>query len=359
LTENRILIAEKINAIAIEGGTNIYDAIYYAAGYLKEKAASRRKVIILISDNLHSPETNTSGPRRFTAYNCQEKLLENATALFSIRVSNRNWESVDAIRNLAEQTGSEMFNVLGPVSLKIALEEVITRLRTQYTIGFNPTNPGKHGSFHKLAIKFSKRDCCPNCKIAARSGYYSGVGVSPIILAAGVAQQDKTTMEMMDDIYVKRMIQAAGTIDLEAYDLKSIVNNYKTIDPDLHEIAFSTSTKEQRNSNGQPELEIDIRIDYSNIEFKKIENRDASNVHLAVYYADTKGNIVGSDWRKIEGLFSKETLDKAKKEGIQISLKIPLKVKNQIIKIVIYDEGSEKIGASLIRLKNSNYIHLK
>jgi Ca-activated chloride channel family protein len=79
LTEDRALIAEKIGKIKNRIGTNIYDAIYEAAKYLKKNAPQRRRAIVLISDNIKM------GPSGHNAKKTREELLETATTLYNIK----------------------------------------------------------------------------------------------------------------------------------------------------------------------------------------------------------------------------------------------------------------------------------
>ncbi len=352
LTEDRLLIAEKIGAIGIGGGTNIYDAIFYTAQYLKKKAKNRRRAIILISDNLQSPRPILVGPARWTAHECRDRLLETATALFSLRISNYDWESVETIKRLAEESGGEMMEARGSEPFKQAFELILLKLRRQYTIGFNPSNPGKAKSFHRLAVKFTSPDCCRGCQLVTRRGYYAGVS-DPPFSAPDIQKQSELSGTEIDELFTRRILEFAGAIDLQLYDTKNMA--LQDVDPDLHEIPFAVSTQEQKLSNGQMQLKIDLKIDFSGIVFSRAEERRACKVHIAVFYANEKGKMLGSDWKKIDGSLDPNTHDRAVKSGMSYSTAIPLKARRQAVKIVVYDEGSEKIGSRLIRLQNAAF----
>jgi len=51
LTTDRLLIANKISKLNIEGGTEIFNALYKTARYLLKNAPDRRRAIIMVSDN--------------------------------------------------------------------------------------------------------------------------------------------------------------------------------------------------------------------------------------------------------------------------------------------------------------------
>ena len=48
-------------------------------------------------------------------------------------------------------------------------DELQQEMRSQYAIGYAPTNPTKDGSYRKLEIKLKDKDL----KIEARKGYYA------------------------------------------------------------------------------------------------------------------------------------------------------------------------------------------
>jgi len=71
---------------------------------------------------------------------------------------------------------------------------------------------------------------------------------------------------------------------------------------------------------------------------------------LHYFYFDEKGNMLGTDWKKTEGSVNEETYQRILKEGILISSTVPLKVKKQIIKVVVYDETNDRVGSKLIHV---------
>jgi VWFA-related protein len=340
LTENSSLIAEKIGKLKIRPKcnckTNIYDAIFDAARYLQKTAPNRRRAIILISDNCHSADA------KHNPNACLAELLETATSLYSIKppgdTSSSCATSHQAIKRMAEETGSEVWDVNAPKSLSATLENAVANLRTQYTIGFNPTDLGERGSFHKLAVKFADQNRCPSCRIMARSGYYAGVSAPLSLPGETMNARRQYSSKESDQSLVQNNILIAGT----AYQ-------------DLQDIAFYTSTVERKDSLGNPQIVVKLDIYPEKTNFKTENNRHACNFRTVVFYADEKGNILGSDSRKIEGLLSQDNYANALKSGISFSTTIPLKAKNQILKIVVYDEANDMAGSQIVRLQNSSY----
>jgi Ca-activated chloride channel homolog len=326
LTEDRLQIADKIGQIQLGGITNIYDPLFNAAKYLKKTAPQRRHSIILISDNAHNYTGNHD------AKQCRVELLETATTLHNIRIPNDR-EDMD-IRELAEETGGEVLEVEGPTSLKAALDNAIVRLRMQYTLGFNPSNPGKTGSFHKLDVRFAHQESCPGCQLLVRGGYYAGV-TAPLPPKGKTGTTPHHSPQNTDEILVQRSILIAGTSRL-----------------DLDEISFTASTTEQMDSSSQPQVKIEMQIDPAEIEAPPVGEKRPTQMIVAIFYSDDKGALLGSNLWRIEGRPNENNANREPGEPIPFSAKIPLKTPNQRLKIVVYDETSDKVGSKSMQLNN-------
>jgi VWFA-related protein len=335
LTEDRSLIAKNLNNLKIEMGTNIYDTIFDAMQYLKKNAPHRRRAIILISDNCHV------GSSQYSSNQCYDELLESSITLYNIRTTSTQTDmdfckqSDERIRRFADDTGGEALNVGEPTAIKTALEKAISSFRMQYTLGFNPSNPGTKGSFHRLAIKLVQGARCPGCKFLTRSGYYAEVA-GPLSHPEEIPNTPRNSAQNVDEILLQRSVLTAGTVALEMKD-----------------IPFNVSTAEQTDSKGQPQLKVNLQIFIDNISFDTKDEWRSCKLRIAIFYADKKRNILGSDWRQIEGRFNSENYSRAIKTGISYTTVIPLKAKNQLLNIVIYDETSDKMGSKLVQLHNA------
>jgi VWFA-related protein len=74
------------------------------------------------------------------------------------------------MRKLTEATGGRVINVGNKFDkLREAFDQIAAELRSQYNIGFTPTNAKLDGTYRKLEIKNKQ-----SYKIQARAGYYAG-----------------------------------------------------------------------------------------------------------------------------------------------------------------------------------------
>jgi VWFA-related protein len=358
LTEDRLQIAEKINQIKAEGGTDIYDAIRDAARYLSKEAPDRRRAIILVSDNCHDQgrmrkKEEQARNMKIKAERARKELLETGAALYSIRTPysssifsgsrnpwmNNPWagsnlcaESNDLLKNMTKETGGRLLVVGASTSLQKSLETAILNLRFRYTLGFNPSNPGEEGSFHRLTVKLNAPDRCPGCQLLVRSGYYTGIPADPPS-EKPVQSSQPDSAQTIDETLIQRSILTAGSFA-----------------QDLPDISFNIRTAEQRDSNGRPLLLIDFYIEPAEIEIIEGANQYRCLLHVVIFYADNKGKILGYDWKKYGGDLSKDSYHRLIRDGIHGSTTIPLKDEVRVLKIVVYDEESNKIGSKLVRL---------
>jgi Ca-activated chloride channel family protein len=178
LTEDRDLISRKISGIKAKKGSNILDTLYDAAHYLKKNARNRRRAVILISDACNLLCCCCCHPKG----DARMELLESGAAFYDIRVTGSVsiWlydcvQADDLLKQFADETGGEVLDVRTETAFESAFDNLMSSLRLQYTLGFNPSNPGRTGSWHKLAVRLAAPDHCPACRVKSRSGYYAGL----------------------------------------------------------------------------------------------------------------------------------------------------------------------------------------
>jgi Ca-activated chloride channel homolog len=176
LTRDRQRIGFALNRVGGGGSTNILDALYYATKYLVNTAPDRRHAVILISDNEQTVQSMAT--ERDVITMAQEKdtviySLKTAGSSFALGRQLPGLFSRDLVGKVAQESGGEVVKVDNVSSLDSALNTVITRLRTSYSIGYYPSN-SQSGAFHSIAVrladKFGKSGS--DYSIQAKKGYY-------------------------------------------------------------------------------------------------------------------------------------------------------------------------------------------
>lgn len=148
-------------------GTLLYDAIYLGADE-KLKNEVGRKAMIIFTDG----EDQGSRLRIQDAVEAAQK----ADAIcYVILIADRGfyggfgYSGDSDMRKLAEATGGRVIEVGNKQEkLKQAFDQIQNELRSQYNIGYTPTNTKLDGSYRKIQIK-TKGDY----KVQARQGYYA------------------------------------------------------------------------------------------------------------------------------------------------------------------------------------------
>jgi VWFA-related protein len=361
LTEDRLQIAKLLRFLGNDGtydAKNILGTLYDAARHLRQEAFSPHG-IILISDNCHwdngGDYWNEQGIRGKFADKDRIELLETTTTLYDLVIYDSamfpdepppGWGGGNAcpgtsnvIKKLAEDTGGEVTVIKGKMSLQSAVEKAISQIHTQYILGFNSSNTGENGSFHELTVRLANKDRCPTCRIKARRGYYAGVAApppSPKRLSA-------------------KPSQSASEIDKQIIQQIMVIAGYNQWDMD--EISFALKNAEKiENPNGQSQMMIDLSIDPVGIDAVAQDGRRAYNMQAAFFATDKKGNPLGFNVWKIEGSLSEEKYNSVLQKGIPFSARVPLKDKDQILKIVIYDENSGRTGSKSIKKDGKSFV---
>ena len=150
-------------------GTVLYDAVYLSSNEMLAKEVGR-KAMILLTDG----EDEGSKLKIKDAIEAAQKadaivyvLLCADRGFYSGFGGGYSGES--DMRKLTEQTGGRVINVGNKFDkLREAFDQIANELRSQYNIGYTPTNPNQDGTYRKIEIKNKQ-----NYKIQSRAGYYA------------------------------------------------------------------------------------------------------------------------------------------------------------------------------------------
>jgi len=154
------------------GATHLYDAVYLAARDLLKNEVGR-KVLILLTDG----EDQGSKVRLEAALEAAQK---SDVIIYSIDISDRAFYSraglgyggEGVLRKLSDETGGRVIQANNARDTSEAFQQIARELRTQYLLGYTPTNTKLDGTFRKIEVKVN----VGNVKVDARRGYYAPTG---------------------------------------------------------------------------------------------------------------------------------------------------------------------------------------
>jgi VWFA-related protein len=147
--------------------TKLYDAVYLSA---HDELAQQvgRKAMILLTDG----EDEGSKLKIRDAIEAAQK---SDSICYVLLIADRGfygfgqYSGEGDMKKLAEETGGRVINVGNKFDrLKEAFDQIARELRSQYNIGYTPSNNLKDGTFRKVEIR-SKQ----GYKIQSRAGYYA------------------------------------------------------------------------------------------------------------------------------------------------------------------------------------------
>jgi VWFA-related protein len=148
-------------------GTIMYDAVYLAAAdQLKPQVG--RKVLILVTDGMDQGS-------RYTRERSIEAAQKSDVIIYSIFHADyrRNGyyyrPTTSDLNKMSSETGGRVFEA-GRTDLNQIFKEIEEDVRSQYSIGYTPSNPTKDGSFRKVEIRLKDNK---DLKVYARKGYYA------------------------------------------------------------------------------------------------------------------------------------------------------------------------------------------
>jgi len=149
-------------------GTLLYDAVYLSAHDMLAKEVGR-KAMILLTDGQDEGS-------RLKIQDAIESAQKADAIVYVLLCADRGfyggfgYSGESEMHKLTEQTGGRVINVGNKFDkLRDAFDQIAAELRSQYNIGYTPTNTKQDGTYRKLEIKNKQ-----NYKIQSRAGYYAG-----------------------------------------------------------------------------------------------------------------------------------------------------------------------------------------
>ncbi len=154
------------------GATHLYDAVYLSARELLKNEVGR-KVLILLTDG----EDQGSKVKLEAALQAAQK---SDVIIYSIAISDEafyhrqglGYGGDSVLQKLSGETGGRVIQVKNENDTSIAFQRIASELRTQYLLGYTPSNTKLDGTFRKIEVKVPNKDV----KVNARRGYYAPAG---------------------------------------------------------------------------------------------------------------------------------------------------------------------------------------
>ncbi len=155
----------------IPRGTLLYDAVYLAAHDKLAQEVGRKAMILLTDGEDQGSQLNIR--------NAIESAQKADAIVYVLLIADRGfyngmiggYSGVGEMKKMTQETGGRVIEVGNKIEkLKEAFQQIANELRSQYSIGYTPTNGKRDGSFRKIEIKVANNK---DMKVQSRNGYYA------------------------------------------------------------------------------------------------------------------------------------------------------------------------------------------
>jgi Ca-activated chloride channel family protein len=156
-------VIDTLQSLVASRQTAMLDALYVGADYASKEGKNRRKAIILVTDGLDKDSYYKFNEvvDHLRETDVQIYLIGFISDLDSDRGLFRKSDKDKAetlLKKLADDTGGRAFFPRELSEVHTIAQQISTDLRTQYSIGYYPTNTKKDGAFHPIRVTVNAGD---------------------------------------------------------------------------------------------------------------------------------------------------------------------------------------------------------
>lgn len=188
-THDRYTVKAALDTLRIPGFSeaNLYDALAWTIDRMKDIAG--RKAIIAICTGIDTFSKLTY-PQMLKIAKASDTPIYPVSVLEFLNVRSPGGDSIVAIeaRNqlnyIAQYSGGQAYFPRFEAEIPSDYQQIAAQLRTQYSLGFSPSDPAKDGKYHKLKVELvdnqgdklritNQKGKEVKYKILARDGYYA------------------------------------------------------------------------------------------------------------------------------------------------------------------------------------------
>lgn len=212
----------------------------------------------------------------------------------------------DVLNYAAESTGGIF--VENTNDFEAGLARIASLHETSYLLGFVPTDLKFNGQFHSLKVKLVKES---HFVVQARRGYFAPRQAED---AATAAKQ-----EVEQAIFSRE---------------------------NLTGLPMEVQTQLLKRDAQTANVSIVIRTDVRGVQFRKENGRNLDNLSFLVAVFDRDGNYVTSKEETVNLRLSDTWLQQVMSGGLPVTVKLDLKPGSYVVRTVIRERNSQKLGAT-------------
>ena len=153
-----------------QAGTVLYDCIYLAATDRMSNEVGRKAMVVITDGDDEGSKVSIK--------KAIEYAQKSDSAIYSIYYADTGFRGggftfggggYRYLQQMSGETGGHVYDVGRRNPLDKVFDELQEEMRTQYAIGYTPTDAKKDGSYRKIEVRAKDKDL----KVEARKGYYA------------------------------------------------------------------------------------------------------------------------------------------------------------------------------------------
>jgi Ca-activated chloride channel homolog len=173
-TNSQTALHDALSRINTQGSTALYDAVVGSLNHLK-KGHRDKRILLLVTDG----DDDASRLTFADAIRAAEKSDATIYAIGVFSQDDRQHDkrmvrhSTKVLKELAAATGGRAYFPLDLSQVTPICEQVAREIRSQYTIGYYPTNMAHDGTFRMVKVKVIPPKGMGKLDVLTRAGYYA------------------------------------------------------------------------------------------------------------------------------------------------------------------------------------------
>jgi Ca-activated chloride channel family protein len=170
-TRDSDALLDKLTFVQTKGQTALYDACYLGVEKVT-RGTHQKKAVLLISDG----QDNSS---RYTFSELRRQLKETDVIIYAVGIVGEGDDGSlgmggrAILEELAAVSGGKAFFPSTGAEMNDTFERIALELRTQYSIGYRPSNFANDGRWHKLKVKVQPPRGMSRLFVRAKEGYFA------------------------------------------------------------------------------------------------------------------------------------------------------------------------------------------
>lgn len=173
-TNSQKALQDALSRIDTHGSTALYDAVVGSLNHLK-KGHRDKRVLLLVTDG-------DDDASRLTLPEAIRAAIKSNATIYAIGVYSQDdrehdkrmvRRSTKILRELTDATGGRAYFPANLSEVQPICEQVAREIRSQYTIGYYPTDMKQDGTFREVSVKVIPPKGMGKLEVLTRPGYFA------------------------------------------------------------------------------------------------------------------------------------------------------------------------------------------